>query len=337
MTNEQLVTRIQAGENTAANMLQLWQQNKAFVAMLARKYKGYAEIDDLMQEGYLGLNDAVEHYDIDSGCPFISYAAFWIRQKMRRYIERSGVIRLPAEMYQSVIKYKSLVSKYVQEHGCEPSDEVLMDFLGMDEEELDKVRKAARKEQTKSLDAVVSEDDDSLTLMDLVASDQNLEEDAIRKRDCELMSAELWEAIGKLPENQAFVIAGRYQDKRTHKSLGREMGCSFQYVRSLEQHALRTLRRPHISRKFRPYFEQYISAADIHHTGVASFQCTWTSSVERDAIKNEQNRERVRETKDRLEIEQLFAEWEERLRQTEDVEEFERLQEQFKTSLCEAY
>lgn len=281
MTNEQLVARIQAREGTTENMLQLWQQNKAFVAMLARKYKGYAEIDDLMQEGYLGLNDAVEHYDIDSGYSFISYAAFWIRQKMRRYIERSGVIRLPAEMYQSVIKYKSLVSKYVQEHGCEPSDEVLMDFLGVDEEELDKVRKAAQKEQTKSLDAVVSEGDDSLTLMDLVASDQNLEEDAVRKRDHELMSAELWEVISKLPENQALVIAGRYQDKRTHESLGHEMGCSFQYSQYLERQALRTLRRPHISKKFRPYFEQYITPYPIYHVGIESFQRTGYSEVER--------------------------------------------------------
>ena len=64
MTNEQLVARIQAGENTAENMLQLWQQTKAFVAKLAKKYKGYAEFDDLMQEGYLGLNEAVNHYDV---------------------------------------------------------------------------------------------------------------------------------------------------------------------------------------------------------------------------------------------------------------------------------
>ena len=51
ITNEQLVARIQAGEETVANMLQLWQQTKAFVAKLAKKYKGYAEFDDLMQEG----------------------------------------------------------------------------------------------------------------------------------------------------------------------------------------------------------------------------------------------------------------------------------------------
>lgn len=284
MTNEQLVARIRARGDITENMLQLWQQNKAFVAMLARKYKGYAEIDDLMQEGYLGLNDAVEHYDIDSGYSFISYAAFWIRQKMRRYIERSGVIRLPAEMYQSVIKYKSLVSKYVQEHGCKPSDKACMDFLGVDEEDLDKVRKASNRTNTNSLEATIS-NDDSMTLGDTIASDQNVEEDAIRKRDLELMSVELWNAVASLPGNQALTITGRYKDGETLKELGVQMGCSFQYVRDLERKALRTLRKPHICRRFQPYFECYLSAASIHNVGVAAFKRTWTSSTERDALR----------------------------------------------------
>ena len=96
MTNEQLVARIQAGENTAENMLQLWQQTKAFVAKLAKKYKGYAEFDDLMQEGYLGLNEAVNHYDVSQHIPFINYAAYWIKQCMQRFVERDSTVRLPS-------------------------------------------------------------------------------------------------------------------------------------------------------------------------------------------------------------------------------------------------
>ena len=55
MTNEQLVIRVKAGEDTAGNMLKLWQQNKGFIAKMAKKYQGYAEMDDLMQEGYIAL------------------------------------------------------------------------------------------------------------------------------------------------------------------------------------------------------------------------------------------------------------------------------------------
>ena len=84
MTNEQLVARIQVGEDTAVNMLQLWEQNQRFIGMIAVKYSGYAEMDDLKQEGYLALCEAVRHYNPDQGVPFINYAAFYIRLGMQR-------------------------------------------------------------------------------------------------------------------------------------------------------------------------------------------------------------------------------------------------------------
>ena len=105
MTNEQLVARIQAGENTAENMLQLWQQTKAYIYKVAKKYSGYAEMDDLMQEGYLGLNAAVEHYKPDQGTKFISYLTFWLKMRMQRYIENNGSVRLPSAMYQADMRY----------------------------------------------------------------------------------------------------------------------------------------------------------------------------------------------------------------------------------------
>lgn len=67
MTNEQLVIRVKAGEDTAGNMLKLWQQNKGFIAKMAKKYQGYAEMDDLMQEGYIALCEAVRQYDPEQG------------------------------------------------------------------------------------------------------------------------------------------------------------------------------------------------------------------------------------------------------------------------------
>ena len=62
MSNEQLAVRIKAGIDTGENMEQLWQQVKDYVAMLARKYKGQAEQEDLIQEGYLALYDAIDGF-----------------------------------------------------------------------------------------------------------------------------------------------------------------------------------------------------------------------------------------------------------------------------------
>lgn len=60
MTNEQLVIRIQAGDNIAENMLQLWQHNKGYIYKVAHAYRDYGEEDDLIQEGYFGLSEAVD-------------------------------------------------------------------------------------------------------------------------------------------------------------------------------------------------------------------------------------------------------------------------------------
>ncbi len=84
MDNEQLVARIQAGEDVAGNMLKLYDQNRGFLTSMAKKYQGLAEMDDLLQEGYIGLSEAVDHFDADRGVSFIHYAAFWIRPGMRR-------------------------------------------------------------------------------------------------------------------------------------------------------------------------------------------------------------------------------------------------------------
>ena len=280
-TNEQLVTLIRAGEDPAGNMLKLWEQNKGFIAKMARKYSGYAEMDDLMQEGYLGLNAAVEHYKPDQGTKFISYLSFWLKMRMQRYIENNSTVRLPSGLYDDVIKYKRIRQEYLTEYGAEPTEREIRALLGVSGKELERIEENAKRGKIRSLSEPIGEEEDNYTLGDTLRSGEDLEADAIRRRDHELMSAELWEVISKLPENQALVIAGRYQDKRTHESLGHEMECSFQYSQYLERQALRTLRRPHISKKFRPYFEQYITPYPIYHVGIESFQRTGYSEVER--------------------------------------------------------
>lgn len=281
MTNEQLVARIQAGENTAENMLQLWQQTKAYIYKVAKRYSGYAEMDDLMQEGYLGLNAAVEHYKQDQGTKFISYLTFWVKMRMQRYIENNGSVRLPSGMYQAVMRYKRFVRQYEQECGCEPSELACRAFLGVSEEELRDIRESANKANVSSLDSVVSQDNDKTALRDLIASDQNLEEDAIRRCDHELMSKALWDSVKNLPEGQAQVIRWRYYDCLTLREIGEKLGCSESKIRETERKAMRKLRAPHTSRKYQAYHEQYLTPYPIHHIGIESFQRTGFSEVER--------------------------------------------------------
>lgn len=284
MSNEQLVARIQAGENTADNMLKLWQQTEGFIAKLAMSYQGYAELDDLKQEGYIGLCEAVRQYDADKGVPFINYAAFWIRQVMRRYIDNSsGVVRLPVHVKEWINKYNRVVREYQKEYGDFPSDRALCVFLGIEQKKLQAIKESIRIEQISSLSEPIGGEDKDITLYDTIASGEDLESDVIKALDTADMKRELWIAVDNLPDNLPAVVRYRYQEGKTQKQIGEIIGTTWNHARDLEQKAFRMLRREKRSR-LRRYYEEYLSSAPIHHVGVASFNRTWTSSVERDAL-----------------------------------------------------
>lgn len=87
---EQLAARIRAGENVGNNMAVLYDQVKDFIHAMAYKYHGQGELEDLEQEGFLALYDAIDHYEADQGVKFLTYASHWIRQRMQKYIQNTG-------------------------------------------------------------------------------------------------------------------------------------------------------------------------------------------------------------------------------------------------------
>lgn len=285
MDNEQLVARIQAGENEAENMLKLWQQNRGFIATMARKYVSLAEMEDLEQEGYIGLCEAVQHYDPGKGVAFINYAAFWIRQAMRRYADNCGaVVRLPSNMVDWIREYNRALREYRQAYNEWPSDGALCWLLGIKREKLRDIQQAVRMGNMGSLDAPLDTEDGDLAMMDMVSSGEDLEEDACRRLDKEHMGIELWLAVDQLPGDLPAAVRLRYEDGLTLEKTGQALGVNRERARQLESKAMRILRQPHRCRTFRAYYEEYLSAAPVHHVGVESFRRTWTSEVEREAI-----------------------------------------------------
>lgn len=279
-TNEELVAKIQVGADPAASLQQLWLQTKAYIYQMAKRYSGYAEIEDLMQEGYIGMQLAAEHYEVDRDTTFVSYMTFWIKQSMSRYIENNGSIRLPSWMYQCVVRYKKFVREYMQEYACEPSDAEIMGFLDVNKETLDKIRKAANKAEIKSLETKISKEDDNITLGDVITSGENMEEKIIKQRDYELMSKSLLQAVEELPEDKKKVICKIYYAGMTRTDIGKEMEKSRSTVSMLETSAIRRLRAKKKS-NYRMYYEEYMRSYTIRHVGRKEFARTWYSEVER--------------------------------------------------------
>ena len=285
MNNEQLVARIQSGDNEAENMLRLWRQNKAFIAMIARRYSAGAEMEDLEQEGYIALCEAVQHYDPERGMSFIGYAAFWIKRRMRICADNSRTVRLSFNAGDEVRQYQKIMREYRQEYGCDPSDRELCGSLYVSREKLDQIRKAAQMGNIRSLDEPVQGMDGDISLGDTVASGEDAVEEAIREIDKEQMKRELWLAVDQLPGDLPAAVHLRYENGLTLEKTGQALGVNRERARQLESKALRILRLPRRCEKFRAYFEEYLSAAPIHHVGVRRFNETWESEVEREALR----------------------------------------------------
>ena len=285
MTNEQLVIRIKSGDNVAENMLKLYEQNRGMIYQVAKKYSGYAEMDDLIQEGYLALCDAVEHYDPEYDALFITYAGYWLNQRMQRYIDNCcHSVRFPVGVQTDIRKYEKIVKEYQKEYNREPSERELCRRLYVSPEKLMDIKKNAKIARIRSLSESISGTDEEITLGDSVASDQNIEEDICRELDYEIMQKALWKVVDDLPEQQAAVIRMRYQERMTLKETGQQLGVNTERARTIEANAFRKLRLSHKSKGYKDYFEQYISASPIYHVSISKFQRTRTSSVEAEVL-----------------------------------------------------
>lgn len=280
MTNEQYVMLIKNNINKADNMLQLWQQNRNYIYKLAMKYVGFAEIDDLMQEGYIGLCHAVEHYDPEKSVQFITYATLWVKQVMRRYISNcTSAIHVPEHVRNEVLQYKKIVSEYSKYYGREPSEQEIQESLGVNIKKFETIKKNVLLSYIHSLSEPIAGDDEML-LIDTLVSEQKVEEDIIEKFDATSMRAELWKAVNDLPDDMSDVIKYRYRDGLTLRQSGEKMGATIETARQKEKKALRNLRQKNVSQNYKPYYDQYLSIP-IYYVSLKEFNRTWTSGVER--------------------------------------------------------
>ncbi|WP_310605083.1 sigma-70 family RNA polymerase sigma factor [Anaerosporobacter sp.] len=284
MTNEQLVIRIQAGIEIADNMAELYNQNKGMISKLAKKYSSYAEYEDLMQEGYFGLDSAVEHWETSRNVAFITYAVYWIKQAMQRYIENNSIFGV--QMQNKIIKYRKFVSTYFNKYGKNPSINESCHYLGMSREQVRTIIENDYKANIQSLDIDITEDG-NCSIVDTIAADTDIESAVLDQIQREELKAVIWPLVDSLSEEQSRVIRLRYQDKKTLKETGEMLGNtrkSPERIRVIEEKAMYELRKSHRKRLLQPFIMDYICTY-AYRGSVGDFNRTWTSSTENAAMK----------------------------------------------------
>ena len=284
-TNEQLVADIRSGINVEKNMQQLWIQNQGIIRKLANKYSSSfsVEFDDVCQEAYFGLLAAIEHYNSSKDTSFLSYSILWIRQKMIRYCQNNGcTVQIPVDVSQELLQYNRFINLFFQSNGRNPTDAEIRHYLGLSEESLKRIQKAARMTQIGSLDKPVNED--GVSLGELVPDAYDLEEIVLDVLDHEKLREILWPMVDELPDMQRDALKLRYRKGATLQATSDALGVPFSRARTIEQDALRALRRPSRRRRLEPYLPETIESR-AYRGSVNTFDCTWTSSTESSALK----------------------------------------------------
>ena len=289
MTNEQLAARIRAGENVGNNMAILYDQVKDFIHAMAYKYHGQGELEDLEQEGFLALYDAIDHYEADQGVKFLTYASHWIRQRMQKYIQNTGSpLRLSAGRQEAIRKYRKFCTEFQAEQGCKPTEAELCRSLWLTLEQLREIQYDACMTAVKSLDAPIkgAEGEEDTTLGELAASAADPCEELLDRLEQEELCSILWQCVDSLPGKQPDVIRSRYKDNLTMKQCGEVCGISIEATRQQHMKALRSLRSGENAKKLRPFLPEdaWIYSGALIGNGVERFNHTWTSSTERVAL-----------------------------------------------------
>lgn len=272
MTNEELAIEYQSGNNDALEAL--YSQNAKMIEKVIRKYSGVEELDDLRQEAYFGIYRAAELWNPEKDCNFITYAVYWIRAAIVRYIEEcGGVVRIPSHRRAVMIRYNKAVNEYRVRFGNYPSDIELRALLGLTQEQLEKLKADIQAARIRSTSEIVGGENDDITLEDTIPDECNHYDAVIEKIQHEQLSKTIWSCVDDLKPQQAEVIRGHFKDGKTLKECGELLGVSTERARQIEQRAIRELRRGRNVKRLRPYLtEQTAFSWGLKHNGIGSFE-----------------------------------------------------------------
>jgi len=236
-----LTRAVQAGDESARQ--RLIESNMRLVINIAKTYRNRAiPLEDLIQEGAIGLMQAAERFDPDKGFRFSTYATHWIRQAIGRAIDnKSKAIRLPAHVSQSLRRIEKERLRLARELGQDPSPEQIAQAMGISAKKLLTLMQSSQ--DLLSLDMTVG-DSGGMTLGGLIKDTTNGDPET-QVLSQELIN-ELQRILLELNEREQRVMRLRFRldgsEPPLQEDIAREMRLSRERVRQIEVQAIKKLR-----------------------------------------------------------------------------------------------
>ena len=238
-----LARRIKRGDQAARQ--HMIKANLRLVVKIAHDYSSYGlPLLDLISEGNIGLMKAVERFDPKKGGKLSTYAAWWIKQSIKRALaNQSKTIRLPVHLVDKIARMRRVAMQLAEEFGREPTDEEMGEELNMAPAKIAQLRTAAIRPA--SLDANVGQDDDGASLGDLIG-DENAATPSELFSDKNLRKS-VMDLLHVLDERELKIITMRFgldgKKEMTLEEVGRKFKVTRERIRQLQNIALRKVKR----------------------------------------------------------------------------------------------
>lgn len=239
-----------AGDRTAQD--KLVNANLRLVVKIARNYTNLEpSLIDLIQEGNMGLIRAAEKFDYRMGCRFSTYASYWIKHYITRFIaKKSRTIRVPIRKGDLFKKIKKARDTLIGSLGKEPTNKEISEMLSIDEKIVAEILELFQP--TISLEYPLNNGE--FNLLEVVGDNKVHDPDSgIYRRE---LKDELEEAMDSLMENERSILRMRFgfDDDRpiTLKEIGNQFGVSAETVRQIESRAIDKIRQKY------PHLQEYI-------------------------------------------------------------------------------
>ena len=292
MTNEMLVRRIKGGYSVPEDMQTLYENNLPLIRKFIKPYAAYEPMEDLLQESYFGLLEAVKHYETSENVLFMTYARYWVIQSVQRYLEKCGsTVKVPSHTRAKFTQLRKSIQKLEQEQGREPTADEIAALMGVSLEEVQEIQVLMKG--VSSLDSPLS-NDNSLTLSDTLQADFSLENDTIDKIYAEHSENELWAIVERYTaEKENEVIKEYFINNKNMAQIARESGLSIHRIREIKEKGLRRLRIGKAKRELLQKFD--IADSALYNGGLNNYkEHNFVSIVEHTAIKRIDAEERYK-------------------------------------------